>query len=462
MRALTGATASYDSDGTPAQFSAGSGTVARKGAQAGIVYSSGTAAAGNLLLLGAWDGATWTAGGNTTSDNRYAYVAGVAVAPPIVLVNQRATYTLAAATPVQTDRNLFGSVASGSLAVDFFTGTRNSLGTLSLDLDLPRASGAGTTSTRYSLDGILSGDGATLAGAVSVGGATCAAGTDVCGTGSAQGFFASASGGKVGLTFQAYSSGVGNFGGALAFTEAGTRGAIPSSSGVRSTDYITSVAYNTALFVPMQRTTQVEGDRVTFSGAELIESKPRGSDANFAKTGTVTASSAGAGGIGVPGSTDFIGWGSWEAGTVNGIAGVPNISNAHYIVATPTTDASMPTAGTASYTLAGGSAPVSSGRATGTLDSGSLTANFSTGRIGALMSLTFGGTTFNVGGTGLFRQAGSPAAVIVPGTGSNGAPYAAVLNGVFSGAGAARAGITYNVNLPVGNVNGAAVFQKAP
>ncbi|HUD31543.1 MAG TPA: hypothetical protein VMR43_00805 [Variovorax sp.] len=145
--------------------------------------------------------------------------------------------------------------------------------------------------------------------------------------------------------------------------------------------------------------------------------------------------------------------------------GLPVISNVHYIVATPTTDDSMPTAGTASYNLVGGSVPISTTRGAGTLNSGTFTANFTNATVGTVLNLDFGNTTYTVGGTGQFRQPGYDAAIIVPGTGSNGAPIAAVINGVFSGADAHRASITCSVTgglQTTGNINGAPVFQRVP
>ncbi|KQM71128.1 hypothetical protein ASE76_07865 [Xylophilus sp. Leaf220] len=385
-------------------------------------------------------------------------------APQFVLTNQRATYSLAASTPVYTSQNRVGSVASATLSVDFYIRNTNSLGTLAVAVDLP--SGAGAATNRYNLAGTLSGNGASLSGALGITGAGCSGPSNPCLGGSAEGFFANAAGSKVGLTFTGNSTTTGSFGGALAFTETGPRGSIPAATvGSPAASYVTSFAYLTSVGAAAQRTTVPDGDRVFFQGAELIESRPRGSQPDIVKGGTVTAASAGAGGIGVPGSLDFIGWGSWESGNINGTAGLPVISNVHYIVATPTTDASMPIAGTASYNLVGGSAPVSTTQGTGTLNSGSLTADFTAGTVGTVLNLGFGGNSYTVGGTGQFRQPGSDAAIIVPGSGSNGAPIAAVINGVFSGPNAYRAGITYSVTgtpATTGIINGAAVFQKVP
>ena len=108
---------------------------------------------------------------------------------------------------------------------------------------------------------------------------------------------------------------------------------------------------------------------------------------------------------------------------------------------------------------------MSTTRGAGTLNSGTLTADFTSATVGTVLNLGFGNTSYTVGGTGQFRQPGNDAAIIVPGTGSNGAPIAAVINGVFSGPDAYRAGITYSVTgsqATTGNINGAAVFQKAP
>ncbi|MGF6528067.1 hypothetical protein [Variovorax sp. PvP013] len=463
---MSAATATYDTDGQLQRFASGTTSVTRNGAAVASAnfYSSGSAAAGDLLQLGNWGTSTWTVGASASLDTRFAYVTGVPIAPQFVLTNQRATYSLAAATPVYTSQNRVGSIASASLSVDFFTRNTNSLGTLAVAVDLPN--GTGSVAERYNLNGTLAGNGATLSGVLGITGATCTGVANPCLGASVAGFFANAAGTKVGLTFEGNTTTVGSFGGALAFTQAGARGTLPSNVGNFAASYVTSFAYLNSIGGPAQRITVPDGDRVFFQGAELIESRPRGSQPDIVKNGPVTASSARAGGIGVPGSLDFIGWGSWESGNINGTTGLPVISNVHYIVATPTTNASMPTSGTASYNLVGGSAPVSTTRGTGTLNSGTLTANFTNATVGTLLNLGFGNTTYTVGGTGQFRQPGGyDAAIIVPGTGSNGAPIAAVINGVFSGANAYRAGIAYSFtgsSSTIGVVNGAAVFQRVP
>ena len=467
-RTLAGATATYDSAGQPMRFASADSSATRlstTGSPNAVVYNTGSTASADLLLLGSWDNTTWTTGAlsSSTPQTHFAYVAGVPTAPQLSLTNQRATYSLAAATPVYTSQNRLGSVASATLSVDFFIRNSNSLGTLAVALDLPV--GAGLVTNRYNLNGTLAGNGATLSGTLGLSGQGCTIDPNACIGGSAAGFFANAAGTKVGLTFEGDTTTIGSFGGALAFTQAGARGSIPSTVGNVAASYVTSFAYLTSIGAPAQRTTSPDGDRIFFQGVELVESRPRGSQPDLVKGGALTASSARAGGIGVPGSLDFIGWGSWESGNINGTTGLPVISDVHYIVATPTTDASMPTAGIASYNLVGGSAPVSTARGTGTLNSGTFTADFTNATVGTVLNLGFGTANYTVGGIGKFRQPGNDSAIIVPGTGSNGAPIAAVINGVFSGANAIRAGITYSVTgstLTTGNINGAAVFQKAP
>ncbi len=465
-RTLVSATATYDNDSQPQRFASGTTSVTRDGSAVpgATFYSSGSAATGDLLQLGEWGASTWSVGNVNSSDTRFVYVTGVPTTLQLVNTNQRATYSLAAKTPVYTSQNRVGSVFSATLSVDFFIRNANTLGMVAVAVDLP--DGAGPATSRYNLTGTLAGNSGRLSGSLGLTGASCSGPSNPCLGGSAEGFFANATGTKVGLTFEGSTNTIGSFGGALAFVETVPRGTPPPVTvGEVAASYVTSFAYVTSIGGPAQQTTLPDGDRVFFQGAELIESRPRGSQPDIVKGGAITGSSARAGGIGIPGSLDFIGWGSWESGNINGTAGLPVISNVHYIVATPTTDASMPIAGTASYNLVGGSAPVSTTRGTGSLNSGSLTADFTSGTVGTVLNLGFGSNNYTVGGTGQFRQPGSDAAIIVPGTGSNGAPIAAVINGVFSGPNAYRTGITYSVTgtpATTGIVNGAAVFQKVP
>ena len=435
-------------------------TTTRTGTQGTPVYSSGSAANGDLLLLGTWDGASWNVGGVASTDSHFAYAAGTPTAVLGASAGQRASYTLLSATPVYTSQNIAGSVTSATLTVDFLSAS-SSLGNLALSLNLPRASGG---SGLYSLAGTLTGSGSSLGGALSIGGADCSSGADRCQTGSAQGFFVGLLGGKVALSYQGSTTSVGGFGGALALGQSGFRGATPTITASSATTYVASFAYLNASGTPTQQTVTSDGDRVSFYGSELTQIRPRGSQPDFQKNyafSPVTASSANAGGIGTPGSPDFIGWGSWDSGTVNA-SGVPTITNAHYIVATPTPDLAMPTSGTASYTVIDGSAPVSSRLGTGTLNSGTMAVNFNVATVAAQLNLGFGGNNYTVNGNGQFRQAGQAAAVIVPTGGATG--ISAVINGVFSGPAAYRAGLAYGIvnNATLGNVNGAAVFQKAP
>ena len=436
------------------------GTATRTGTQGTPVYSSGSTATGDLLLLGTWTGASWNVGGVGSTDSHFSYAAGTPTTLLGASAGQRASYTLLSATPVYTSQNIAGSVASASLTVDFLSAS-SSLGNLALSLNLPRASGG---SGLYSLAGTLAGNGSSLGGALSIGGADCSSGADLCQPGSAQGFFVGLLGGKVAISYQGATANVGGFGGALALGQSGGRGFTPTITASSATTYVASFAYYGAAGTPTQQTVTSDGDRVGFYGSELTQIRPRGTQPDFQKTSgitPVTASSANAGGIGTPGSADFIGWGSWDSGTVNA-SGANGITNAHYIVATPTPDLSMPTSGTASYTVIDGSAPVSSRLGAGTLNSGSLSVNFNAATVAAQLNLGFGGSNYTVNGNGQFRQAGQAAAVIVPVAGATG--IQAVINGVFSGPNAYRAGLAYGVinNTTLGNVNGAAVFQKAP
>lgn len=149
-----------------------------------------------------------------------------------------------------------------------------------------------------------------------------------------------------------------------------------------------------------------------------------------ANTGTITNA----------GSDGVIGWGHWSTGNWANGGAAQALTDVHYIVGVRTTAADMGAlTGTVNFNLLGATAPTISGpRAIGTVSSGSLTADFS----GHTASFTLGFT-----GGDSFQS--SVAATI------NGASFAGTLTGaggsisgnytgMFVGANAARAGLSYS------------------
>ncbi len=202
----------------------------------------------------------------------------------------------------------------------------------------------------------------------------------------------------------------------------------------------------------------------TFSGNQLKSySGPLNGNAG-------TASVLEAGGDGI------VGWGRWASGLivtdVYGFSVVTTLAGSeshHYAVGLPTTD--MPTTGTGSYALLGGTSPTyANGSGTGTLDAASLNVDFGTRLVDAHVDFTIGGNSFSIE-SGFTRM----------GTGANAHTFAGSaftsssacsggcstnIEGFFAGAGASRAGLVYKVrddsaDMGYGvDVNGAVGFQK--
>lgn len=148
---------------------------------------------------------------------------------------------------------------------------------------------------------------------------------------------------------------------------------------------------------------------------------------------------------------DFIGWGSWTTGTKN--PGGNALGDLAYVIGQPTL--AMPTAGSATYSVIG-QTPVSaydtslnSAMAPGTLTtaSTSMTANFSTGKVGVTITTSFGGfTASNISISGSQF------------TYTNGGPLFNV-DGFFSGVNAARAGLVYTGTNGNTRYSGGVAFQ---
>jgi len=171
-----------------------------------------------------------------------------------------------------------------------------------------------------------------------------------------------------------------------------------------------------------------------------------------------------------------IAWGRWigqiNLTTLGTTTSVKLSSNdgLHYVIGMPAT--SMPTSGTFTYNLIGGSSPTftnaAAGAAPGVLNSATLVGNFiSVGSVSVNLSATAGGTTYTgtAGGTGIngatFTATGSAGST---GGSTFACTGACTLNvsGFFSGAGATHAGIVYQIsNIPVGvSLNGTAALKR--
>ena len=175
------------------------------------------------------------------------------------------------------------------------------------------------------------------------------------------------------------------------------------------------------------------------------------------------------------GTDGILAWGRW-IGTVAvplGVSPVTTYSSnqgMHYVVGAPTP--SMPTVGTATYTLLGATSPtymVDKGVAPGVL-TGQLSVSFGGAAPVVGMNLRIAmpdSTIYGVGGTAAisgsmfsgFQDLAGSGTVTVSGCSSG---CNALVNGFFSGATAERAGLAYHINDPFASkdVVGTAAFTK--
>lgn len=181
-----------------------------------------------------------------------------------------------------------------------------------------------------------------------------------------------------------------------------------------------------------------------------------------------------------------ISWGRWQGGSItmtNLIGGIAtnqaNNSSAHWLAGPVMTGpVDLPVSGNYNYVLAGGTAPTDSLGGVGTLNSASLSANFSTQTVNLGVNVTtpnagnlvatgvnipieqknfFNASTANApnGGTnqGLLTMTCAAACGAV-------APVSGNVGGVFVGAGGIGVGMAYGLSNGAVNVNGVAAFHR--
>ena len=166
----------------------------------------------------------------------------------------------------------------------------------------------------------------------------------------------------------------------------------------------------------------------------------------------------------------IIGWGRWNGSTVT-VGSIPSLNPGvfDYVIGIPT--ATMPTSGTATYALLGGTTPTSTDGTKGWVISGTLSTSFSaTPTIGVNLivanpslstpvSYNIAGSLIGSGAT--FSTGTTPLVITSPSLTSCAQGCSASINGFFAGDNAARAGLTYNITESgVRNVAGAAAFTS--
>ena len=194
---------------------------------------------------------------------------------------------------------------------------------------------------------------------------------------------------------------------------------------------------------------------VGISGAQTRDSatltlNADGSLNSFVKSGLTT--SQGTATMADYGGDSIIGWGRWANGTVT----IDNVATAlganqglHHFWGVPTP--TMPTTGTATYTLLGSTKPteITGAWAPGTFNSASLSVNFATGVVSSSLNLYINpgpNNNYVVSGTGSIGGNGF-SITGMSGTGSGCASgCSGDVSGRFFGTTAERAGLTYKIN----------------
>lgn len=272
--------------------------------------------------------------------------------------------------------------------------------------------------------------------------------------------------------------------GVAAFTGTAQNTATPYRiAALSNTDTIPVGQTNAGTIAPVERGGYNNATSVTFDGAgnatQFNADKPfSNGSANTINIGTATPVGLGTDPI------SGISWGRWQGGNlaitdlVTNTTANPANTNSHWIVGpTMTGPVDLPLSGTFNYVLAGGTAPTDSLGGVGTLNSASMTANFTAQTVSVGLNVT----TPNAGnlvasGTGIpieqksFFNAGTANApngganlgsltVTCP-AGCGAAVVSGHLGGVFVGAGGIGAGVAYGMQKDAIIVNGVAAFHR--
>jgi hypothetical protein len=359
-----------------------------------------------------------------------------------------ASYSLLGATLPSSSTGGVGQVTEGSLSADFGSGL--------VDASLALSFGSGSN---YS----MAADGLAISGATFGGSGNYTFGSSDCADGcptTVTGFFAGADAARAGLSYDVQGTGIGAIQGTAVFTQSTTTPlltgtvtpidvALADSSGVADFIAGTSVTFNAS------------GQLVSFVDAE---SGTNGIGSATFDTAQGTQSAA----IPVAGNDGIIGWGRWTDGVTDGDGQYSGWTlgaeggGLHFVSGVPTPAGDMQalqTANvTATYSLLGATHPAGY-FGQGDVTSGSLTARFGSGEVDANLGINVSGEAYALAATNLpisgagFSGGGSTMSVSMCSAGCDSS-----VQGFFSGANAARAGISYSIN--GGGLQGAAAFKK--
>lgn len=178
-----------------------------------------------------------------------------------------------------------------------------------------------------------------------------------------------------------------------------------------------------------------------------------------------------------------VNWGRWTPGSTvdvtkraTGAVQSLTLAGGAHVITGPlmTAPVALPTTGTYSYTMAGSTSPTDHLGNAGTLNSASLSANFTTQTVDVGVNVTVAGTTLGASATGVpiqqrsffmadSRLSGASNLAVGCSGAACGTTNQGTLVGGFAGANGKAAGVTYGftkVGTNAGAVNGAVVFQR--
>ena len=402
------------------------------GGTATTYYTSGSLPGRDYVTLGSWSAGTWSYGeglslldAGPTTYTPLAFVAGVPTPNDSLsaLSGMVGEYSLVASTPIFTAHGNGTLESSSHISLQF--GTGYSEGSIHLDMTLPYQG----SSSSYNLNGYINGYGNQLSAYASGDGAEA----------QGYGFPIGPDGAKIGLSYVGYYIG-GGFSGAGVFGRTSLTQALPGSyyAGISSLD----------------------GGYVNLDHGEgaTVLAGPSGSDVSkfyfpdgpsyiwgYENTGTRQNVAT----VGSPGSNTYLSLGTWSSSRYFEAEGSPtnydytsNRDMSAYIVGTPTVNISS-LSGEATYSLYASTPIHMTNGETGTLNSASMTVNFSSGNpsgtlnmgvtLGSLGSHSLSGSVYGMG-SATFNSGLSI---------TSGAEGGADVYGFFSGDNAQYAGFTY-------------------
>jgi FecR protein len=163
-----------------------------------ILESNGTAAGGDLLILGTWQNSVWSLGNMDTPVSPAAFVMGSVTPVPqagvAALFPSSASYSKDSATPVFSSSGAVGTLSSASIFINSF-----SVPTININLQVDFAASGPIQAETYFIAGGGTLTNTTFSVPLSTLPASCSAGCNTSGL--ANGFFVGPTAGRVGLSY---------------------------------------------------------------------------------------------------------------------------------------------------------------------------------------------------------------------------------------------------------------------